>query len=103
MKLRRDPSKGSQSAIALYRAILTLKTEAEVAAFLNDLCTPAELQAIADRWGVVALLEQGVSYRDIHAQTGVSVTTIGRVARFLHAGNGGYGIVQDRLKERARG
>ena len=68
---------------ALFGAILTLKSVEECRAFFRDLCTPAELQALADRWAVVALLQQGVPYREIHKQTGVSVTTIGRVARYL--------------------
>jgi len=74
----------------LYRAILSLETEAECRKFFNDLCTPAELEALVDRWSVVAYLEDGLPYRKIHELTGVSVTTIGRVARFLSNGNGGY-------------
>jgi hypothetical protein len=31
-----------------------------------------------------------MAYREIHERTSVSVTTIGRVARFLSQGNGGY-------------
>jgi uncharacterized protein YerC len=53
---------------------------------------------MADRWAVVELLERGLPYREIHKQTGVSVTTIGRVARYLIAGNGGYRAVTTRLK-----
>ena len=81
----------------LYRAILSLRTEAECERFLNDLCTPAELEALVDRWAVVKYLEDGLPYRKIHDLTGVSVTTIGRVARFLTAGNGGYRTALDRL------
>ncbi len=61
-----------------------------VRAFLLDLCTPAELEAMTDRWHVVPLLGQGIPYREIHELTGVSVTTIGRVARTLERGAGGY-------------
>jgi uncharacterized protein YerC len=46
---------------------------------------------------LVELLERGLPYREIHKQTGVSVTTIGRVARYLTSGNGGYRAVSDRL------
>jgi uncharacterized protein YerC len=46
----------------------------------------------------VELLERGLPYREIHKQTGVSVTTIGRVSRYLVAGNGGYRAVTARLK-----
>lgn len=82
---------------ALYHAILTLRTTDELRAFFRDLCTPAELQAMADRWAVVAMLGEGLPYRSIHRETGVSVTTIGRVARFLQAGHGGYAMADTRL------
>jgi TrpR-related protein YerC/YecD len=85
---------------ALCRALLNLKTEAEARAFLDDLCTPAELSAFVDRWRVARELDaRSGSYRDIHERTGVSVTTITRVARFLDSGNGGYRAVLSRLKK----
>lgn len=75
---------------ALARALAGLQEPAAVAAFLRDLCTPAEIEAMADRWRVVPLLLDGVPYREIHQRTGVSVTTVGRVARTLEHGAGGY-------------
>ena len=69
----------------------------EFRAFFRDLCTPAEIQAMADRWAVVDYLNRGLPYREIHRLTGVSVTTIGRVARFLAAGNGGYAAAARQL------
>jgi TrpR-related protein YerC/YecD len=83
---------------ALLTAMLTLRTVEEARAFLRDLCTPAEIEAMADRWAVVECLQRGLSYREIHRVTGVSVTTIGRVARYLAAGNGGYAAVVRRLE-----
>ena len=82
---------------ALCRAVLTLRTVDECRRFFRDLGTPAELQALADRWRVVELLREGKPYREIHDLTGVSVTTVGRVARFLTDGNGGYEIALERL------
>lgn len=65
-------------------AFLLLKNREEVFHFLKDLCTPQEIQALSERWQVCQLLAQGdLSYRDIHTLTGASLTTIGRVARFL--------------------
>ena len=84
---------------SLYAAVLKLASVDECRSFFRDLCTPAELQAMADRWAVVELLQRGLPYREIHRQTGVSVTTIGRVARFLTAGSGGYRTVMQRLAE----
>ena len=82
---------------ALSRALAGLTTPAHVRAFLEDLCTPAELEAMSDRWKVVPLIAEGVPYREIHDRTLVSVTTIGRVARTLERGTGGYGRALDTL------
>ena len=78
------------AADSLYNAFLTLEEPAEVRQFLLDLCTPSELEAIVDRWWTASLLREGRSYRDISEITGVSVTTIGRVARYMNMGEGGY-------------
>lgn len=75
---------------ALSRALAALGRPEDIRAFLEDLCTPAELEAMTDRWKVVPLLLEGVPYREIHDRTLVSVTTIGRVARTLEHGAGGY-------------
>jgi TrpR-related protein YerC/YecD len=83
---------------ALYAAVLALGSVEEARAFFRDLCTPAELQAMADRWAVVELLERGLPYREVQKMTGVSVTTIGRVARYLTQGNGGYATITARLR-----
>ncbi|MDA3914915.1 YerC/YecD family TrpR-related protein [Oleiagrimonas sp.] len=75
---------------SLCKALLTLRDVEEMRAFLRDLCTPAELEALTDRWSVVPLVLDGLPYREIHERTAVSITTIGRVARFINQGNGGY-------------
>lgn len=95
-----SPRQEAAAERALCQALLTLRTVDECRAFLRDLCTPAELQALADRWTVVGLLQDGMPYREIAKQTGVSVTTIGRVARYLGSGNGGYELAARRLGER---
>jgi TrpR-related protein YerC/YecD len=98
-----SPRQEAAAERALSEAFLTLKNVEECRSFLRDLCTPAELQALADRWAVVGLLERGTPYREINRQTGVSVTTIGRVARYLADGNGGYSLATKRLAERTDG
>jgi TrpR-related protein YerC/YecD len=84
---------------ALFAAVACLENRDEAERFLRDLCTPAELQALVDRWTVVALLREGLTYREISARTGISVTTTGRVARFLSQGFGGYQAVLERLDD----
>jgi TrpR-related protein YerC/YecD len=86
------------AARSLSEALLALQTSQEVRLFLEDLCTPAEIEAMVDRWRVVQLLDKGLSYRDIRELTEVSVTTIGRVARFIDHGTGGYRTALNRLE-----
>ena len=93
------PEYDAQSAIdALAQALLALKDAAEIRAFLEDLCTPAELEAMGDRWRVVPLLLAGIPYREIHDRSLVSVTTIGRVAHTIERGAGGYRAAARRLR-----
>lgn len=92
------PRKEQLAERSLYDAVLTLRSPEECRAFFRDLCTPAELQAMADRWAAVEALQKGLPYREVHKVTGVSVTTVGRVARYLTTGNGGYALVAERLK-----
>lgn len=96
MKRRDTTDRAAPATADLARAFASLEDPEVVVDFLIDLCTPAELEALADRWSVVPLLDQGVSYRSIHQQTGVSVTTVGRVARCLDHGTGGYRAALER-------
>lgn len=79
-----------QTRARLVQALAALDDPQQVDAFLDDLCTPSEIEALADRWSVVPLLVERMSYRQIHEATGVSVTTVGRIARALEHGAGGY-------------
>jgi len=83
----------------LEQAFLLLKTEDECYRFLKDLLTPQEIKAFEERWNIAQLLDKGdKSYRAIAEETGASVTTIGRVARFLSQEDyQGYRTVLDRL------
>jgi TrpR-related protein YerC/YecD len=86
---------------SLYDAITAIKTAEEAKKFFQDLCTPTEIQAMADRWRVVALIKANISYRQIYDATGVSVTTVGRVARCITLGSGGYNIIYERLEKKS--
>ena len=83
----------------LYRAVLSLKTEEECAAFFEDACTIQETEAIAQRIEVACKLSRGKSYVDINKSTGASTATICRVSRCLNYGSGGYKTVIGRLEE----
>lgn len=96
----RNAAATARSRVALYDALLSLKTRDEVDAFLADLCTPSELRAFTERWEVARLLDSGgKSYREIAAEAQASPTTVVRVARFLkEMPHQGYRLVLDRIK-----
>ena len=84
----------------LANALVAVDSRTQARAFLADLCTPAEVHTLAERWHVAQLLDAGkLTYREIHEATGVSTTTIVRVARFLRQeDNEGYRALLDRMK-----
>jgi TrpR-related protein YerC/YecD len=77
----------------LVGALRSLKTEDDTAAFLRDVATLSELQALSERLEVARLIAQGYSYRQVAKLTGASTTTVTRVAHFLENGEGGYRTV----------
>lgn len=81
-------------------ALLTASDRDEMRRLLLDLCTPAEIRTLAERWHVARLLDgTGLPYREIHDRTGVSTTTIVRVGRFLRQEpHQGYRAALDRLR-----
>ena len=80
-------------------ALLTPKNRSEMRSLLQDLCTPAEIRTLSERWHVARLLDgTDLPYRDIHETTGVSTTTVVRVGRFLrHEPHQGYRRAIDAL------
>lgn len=93
------PTRDSAAIAAdLCEALLSPRDAGEMGRLLTDLCTPAEIRTLAERWHVARLLDgTDLSYREIHQATGVSTTTIVRVARFLRQEpHQGYRLALDR-------
>lgn len=88
----------TQELTELSDAILALETQEEVRDFLRDLCTISELEAMAHRWAVVQLVDEGLPYLEIAQKTHASTTTVTRVAHWLRHGEGGYRLALDRMK-----
>lgn len=82
----------------LAAAIASLRDADEALRFLRDLCTVNELRAMAERWQVARLLDEGVSYHEISQRTGASSATISRVNQWLRYGRDGYRLVLDRRR-----
>jgi TrpR-related protein YerC/YecD len=91
---------GTDGIAELAEAIRTLRTVDEVRAFLRDLCTRAELEALAHRWQTARLVDQGVPYVEIAERVPTSTATVTRVAQWVRHGAGGYRIALDRGKRR---
>jgi TrpR-related protein YerC/YecD len=83
-------------------ALLSLRTRDEYRRFLRDLCTLAELEALAHRWRIVTLLDQDLPYLEVAQRVPSSTATVTRVAHWLHHGTGGYRTALERVR-RSRG
>ena len=83
----------------LFDAILCLKDKEECYTFFEDVCTVNELQSIAQRFEVAAMLRQKNTYLEIAQKTGASTATISRVNRSLNFGSDGYEMVFERINE----
>lgn len=88
----------SEEIDALFDAILLLEDRNECYRFFEDVCTIAELNAIAQRWEVAQLLDQGITYQEIARGHNASSATISRVNRCLSYGAGGYRLILERLR-----
>ena len=81
----------------LSQAFLSLKEEKDMTNFLRDLCTLEELAELSNRWEAVKMLEAGKPYREVAEKTGMSTTTITRIAHWLKHGEGGYKKALEKL------
>src|SRR5439155_16065017 len=84
----------------LFETIASLRTRDEVEHFLRDLCTMAELDAMAHRWQVALLLDEGLPYLEVARRAHASTTTVTRVAQWLRRGEGGYQLALRRRRRR---
>ena len=84
----------------LFEGMQQLETTEEYFRFFEDLCTINELLAMAQRYEVAKMLQEGKTYIDIAKATGASTATISRVNRSLHYGEDGYAVVFERLAKK---
>ena len=79
-----------------------MKNAEEAEHLLRDLCTLSELDAMAHRWQVAQLLDEGLPYLEVARRAHASTTTVTRVAQWLHRGEGGYRLALERRRRRRR-
>jgi len=81
----------------LLKTVLSLKNEDEARRFLRDLMTETEIDEFARRLSAANMLYSGIAYTIVTKETGLSSTTIARVAKYLNGSEGGYKLALDRL------
>lgn len=86
----------------LFIAVLQLRDTEECYRFFDDLCTPAEVRAMAQRLEVAKMLDANHTYADIIESTGASTATISRVRKFLNSEAGGYRLIFRRLAKQEK-
>lgn len=83
----------------LVKALVSLKTEEECVAFLDDLMTKKEIADMAQRLEVAKMLSEQSVYSKIVEETGASTATISRVNRAFLYGSGGYKNILGKINE----
>jgi TrpR-related protein YerC/YecD len=84
----------------LFATIACMRGQEQIEQFFRDLCTAGELEAMAQRWEVARLVNEGMPYLEISKRTGASTATVTRVAQWLHHGEGGYLLALRKQKRR---
>jgi TrpR-related protein YerC/YecD len=87
----------NQRNAQLVKAFLALDNPDEVKRFLRDLLTEKEIEEFAKRFQAAEMLSSDVPYLTISKQTGLSSTTVARVAKFLRGKDGGYAAIIAKL------
>ena len=81
----------------LIQAILVVKTDDEAKRFLRDLMTKKEIEEFAKRLRAAEMLMEKTPYAVIENETGLSSTTVARVAKWLNGKEGGYRTIISKL------
>ncbi len=83
-------NKPAPSLTDLAAVLAKLDDPESIERFLHDLLTPAEIQALTERWAIVRMLAAGMTQREVALALDVSVTTVTRGNRQLQHGAGGF-------------
>ena len=70
--------------------LVKLSTREECERLLDDLCTCAETENMAQRLYSAKLVLEGKTYAQIEAETQIASATLSRVSRCIKYGGGGY-------------
>ncbi len=74
----------------LFERLTKIDSAEEADLFLQDLCTYAEIDNMAQRLYSAKLVTEGKTYNEVTEQTGISTATLSRVSACVKHGSGGY-------------
>ncbi len=74
----------------LYEVFTKIETKEQARLLLEDLCTYAEIDKMAQRLEAARLLMDNHTYSEVIAMTDISSATLSRVSKCVQHGAGGY-------------
>ena len=83
----------------LYQCLAKIDSAKDFEALLQDLCTPSEVEQMAQRLLCAKLLLKGYTYSQIIEITDISSATLSRVSRCIKYGSGGYAEIVGKMVE----
>ena len=83
----------------LYECLAKIDSAKDFEALLQDLCTPSEVEQMAQRLLCAKLLLKGYTYSQIIEITDISSATLSRVSRCIKYGSGGYAEIVGKMVE----
>lgn len=92
----------NKSIDELYGVLASIRSKSGCKEFFEDLCTPLEIESIAQRLYAAELLSKGCTYEEIIELTGISSATLARVNKRLKTGEGYKKYVLPRLNQKNR-
>ena len=83
-----DQKTKQQKQQDLFRLLAKTSDPADIAALFEDLCTPKEVENMAERLYAAELLLEGNTYNQVMALADISSATLSRVSRCVQQGKG---------------
>ncbi len=83
-----DIAENAKMEKELFEAVAKTDTEQKVKDLFADLCTPKEIEQMAQRLRAAKLLYEGMTYNEVIEATGISSATLSRVSRCVQSGKG---------------
>ena len=90
-----EQSPKAQRIDDLYRLIAGIRDPEDIRALFDDLCTPKEIENMAERVFAARLLMEGNTYNQVMAQSEISSATLSRVSRCVQYGEGYSKLLKD--------